>query len=67
MIRRFCKAGAHEKDMRRFIINLEKDYLAFVFLAVGILLVAFPERLVDIAAANIKAFLEGKPINVVSG
>ena len=53
--------------MRRFIINLEKDYLAFVFLAVGILLVAFPERLVDIAAANIKAFLEGKPINVVSG
>ena len=25
------------------------------------------ERLVDIAAANIKAFLEGKPINVVSG
>ena len=67
MIRRFCKAGAHEKDMRRFIINLEKDYLAFVFLAVGILLVAFPERLVDIAAANIKAFLEGNPINVVSG
>ena len=67
MIRRFCKAGAHEKDMRRFIISLEKDYLAFVFLAVGILLVVFPERLVDIAAANIKAFLEGKPINVVSG
>ena len=25
------------------------------------------ERLVDIAAANLKAFLEGKPINVVSG
>ena len=44
MIRRFCKASAHEKDMRRFIINLEKDYLAFVFLAVDILLVAFPEQ-----------------------
>ena len=68
MIRRFCKASAHEKDMRRFIINLEKDYLAFVFLAVGILLVAFPEQFSKISpyVLGIALILQGIAVVILA-
>ena len=35
--------------MKRFILNLEKDYLAAVFVAAGILLIAFPEHFSKVA------------------